>query len=139
MIGGHRALAISLFAFAACHQVLAQASATANLIIDVANVVEYRGDITDITQFARNPNITPTAEVGNGPGQTPNFALNTVIGDIVAVNGQPAKGLFAAASGRPARTRTPLPGGPSRMSTGRQFERTFLRFCRPMERRLGRS
>jgi len=139
MIGGHRALAISLFAFAACHQVLAQASATANVTIDVANVVEYRGDITDITQFAGNPNITPTAEVGNGPGQTPNFALNTVIGDIVAVNGQPAKGLFAAGVRAAGANTNPPPGRAIADVNRTAIRENIFEICRPTERRLGRS
>lgn len=63
-----------------------QAPATI-LVIDVDNNVEYQEDISDPSKYATNPNITPSA--------TPrNFYPATIIGDIVAVNGQPAKGTY---------------------------------------------
>jgi hypothetical protein len=61
------------------------------LTIDVENVVEYQGDIYDPTQFGTKPGITPV----NGANM---FSVETVFGDIVSVNGQPAKGLYV---GRP--------------------------------------
>jgi hypothetical protein len=57
------------------------------LVIDVENNVEYQEDISDPSKFATNPNVTPST--------TPrNFYVATIIGDIVAVNGQPATGTF---------------------------------------------
>jgi hypothetical protein len=80
-----------------------QAPPPSVLTIDVQNVVEYQGDISDPSKFATNPNITP-------PGPRGDFRVNVVLGDIVAVNGQPAAGTYV---GRPialALTPTPKPG-----------------------------
>ncbi len=82
---------------------LGQQPPAAILTIDVENVVEYQGDISDPSKFATNPNVTPSAGVGA-------FSVNVVFGDIVAVNGQPAKGVYV---GRPVGillTTTPKPG-----------------------------
>jgi hypothetical protein len=61
------------------------------LTIDVENVVEYQGDISDPTKFGTSAGITPS----NGISA---FAVVVAIGDIVSVNGQPAKGVYV---GRP--------------------------------------
>jgi len=62
------------------------------LELDIENVVEYQNDVSDPAKFATNEGVTPAA--------TPrNFLQAVVIGDIVAVNGEPAKGTFV---GRPA-------------------------------------
>ena len=79
--------------FVACHLALAQQLPTATLSVDITNQVEYQGDTYDPAKFARNPNVTPS--LGNGTGIL-NFGTATILGDVVAVNGQPAKGLFAA-------------------------------------------
>jgi hypothetical protein len=61
------------------------------LVIDVNNNVEYQQDIPDPQNYATNPAVTPSA--------TPrNFYAVTVLGDIVAVNGQPAKGTYVGRS-----------------------------------------
>lgn len=76
--------------------VRAQAPPFTDLTIDVENVVEYQGDIADPLAFARNPQVTPARgnRVTNPNGGIGNFAINIGIGDIVAINGQPAKGLM---------------------------------------------
>ena len=102
--------AILVLALTACDLALAQAPATTELIIDVENVVYYQSDTPDITKLARNTDITPAIGIGVLPTQTPNFTLNTGIGDIVAVNGQPAKGLFASRSRGMGTTRSVTPG-----------------------------
>jgi hypothetical protein len=58
------------------------------LQIDVDNSVQYVEDSFDVSKFATNPNITPATLV-------PAFANVTAISDIVAVNGQPARGTFS--------------------------------------------
>jgi uncharacterized protein (TIGR03437 family) len=73
------------------------------LTVDIQNVVEYQGDISDPSKFAANSKITPSAGVGP-------FSVNVAFGDIVAVNGHPAKGVYV---GRPVGvvlTPTPKPG-----------------------------
>lgn len=57
------------------------------LTIDVDNNVEYREDISDPSKYATIPTITT-------PATPRNFYVATIIGDIVAVNGQPAKGTY---------------------------------------------
>ena len=68
-----------------------QAPPPTTLTIEVANVVEYQGDIYDPTKFASGPGITPSTY-----GLV--FSINEVFGDIVSVNGQPATGVYV---GRP--------------------------------------
>src|SRR5215472_8613497 len=78
-----------LFALAilACPALLAQTmDEPVVLTIDVENYVQYRGDVLDPANAAKNPN--PTTGVVN------TFLPNFMIGDIVAVNGKPAKGLW---------------------------------------------
>jgi hypothetical protein len=68
----------------------AQPVSQTTLVIDLQNAVEYQTDV-DVSQFASKPNITPS----NPPK---NFYPATVIADIVAVNGQPAKGTYVGRS-----------------------------------------
>jgi uncharacterized protein (TIGR03437 family) len=55
------------------------------LEIDVENPVQYFEDTSDLSKFATDPNATAAVPPRN-------FAWTMYIGDIVAVNGQPAKG-----------------------------------------------
>ena len=103
---------------ATCRPALAQAPVV--LQIDIENLVEYQTDTMDTSRYGTNPDITPSAGILR-------FAPAIAIGDIVAVNGEPAKGTFV---GRPwdLTSRTELtPGRPiadiSRISVGfRTFE-----------------
>jgi uncharacterized protein (TIGR03437 family) len=65
---------------------LAQTPSPVVLQVDIENYVQYRGDISDTTKFATIP--TPTT------APTTTFLQNVQVGDIVAVNGRPAKGLW---------------------------------------------
>src|SRR5215467_2428577 len=78
-----------------CNLAKGQTTPPTTLTIDIANVVEYQADISDPTKFAKNANITPSLGLGPPPNAIPNFAAVTIIGDIVAVNGQAAKGIYA--------------------------------------------
>jgi hypothetical protein len=71
----------------------AQTPGAAILKIDVANYVPYTYDLVDIQKFASAPVMTP-AVLGGGRA----FSFFVFIGDIVAVNGKPAKGLWTARS-----------------------------------------
>ena len=68
-----------------CDLALAQGALTTILEIDVENPVQYFEDTSDLSKFATDPNAT----IATPPR---NFAWTMYIGDIVAVNGQPAKG-----------------------------------------------
>lgn len=103
----HRAntvVALISVAIAACHLSSAQHPPTVTLTIDLGDVVVYQGDIYDPAKFARNPNITPPSV------ELVNFGVDTYIGDIVSVNGQPAKGLYAARSQAIQAYPNPQPG-----------------------------
>ena len=68
-----------------------QSFSQTTLKIDLQNAVEYQGDIADPSQFATKSSITPST-------QPKNFYVATLIADIVAVNGQPAKGTYVSRS-----------------------------------------
>src|SRR6266849_1189592 len=70
-----------------CQAGLAQMAPPTILEIDIESFVAYYDDIPDVSKRATDPNAT-TAVLGR------NFAPSVLIGDIVAVNGQPAKGTF---------------------------------------------
>ena len=96
-----------LVVVAVSHLALGQQPPTATLTIDITNQLQYQDDIYDPVKFARNPSITPSIGIGTG---ILNFAVATVLGDIVAVNGQPAKGLFAARDRFILANIAPVPG-----------------------------
>jgi uncharacterized protein (TIGR03437 family) len=58
-----------------------------NLQIDVRNAVGYLIDTPDNTKLATDPNVTQRVP-------TRNFGSSVLLGDIVAVNSKPAKGLL---------------------------------------------
>jgi uncharacterized protein (TIGR03437 family) len=74
-----------LLAVLYCSLGLGQVTPAAIFAIDVENLVQYHEDISDVSKFATDPNIT-TAVVPR------NFHAVVIIGDIVTVNGQPVKG-----------------------------------------------
>src|SRR6266852_5281329 len=84
-------LAMALCAAACSRPGLAQAVSASILQIDVENWVQYVDDVGDPSKFATDPNVTT-------PRQPRNFAQLTYIGDIVAVNGQSAKGTLSRVS-----------------------------------------
>src|SRR5215475_11943678 len=86
-----------------CTVASAQQPPPSILTIDVEHVVEYQGDISDPSKFGTSPGITPSAGVGV-------FSVNVVFGDIVAVNGRPAKGVYVGRPVEIALTTTPKPG-----------------------------
>src|SRR5215467_10338830 len=72
-----------------CKLGVGQVSPPTVLTIDTDNCVIYQQDVSDVSQFATKPGVTPTTVFRN-------FQVEYLLGDIVAVNGQPAKGLYAA-------------------------------------------
>lgn len=66
-----------------------QTATPVTLLIDVQDHVEYQDDIADVTKFATVPTLTPAVNFRT-------FSIATVIADVVAVNGQPAKGVYTA-------------------------------------------
>ncbi len=76
---------IAILATASSHLGYGQEPAPTILTIDVENFVEYVDDVADPAKRASVSDITPAARLRN-------FAAVAGIADIVAVNGQPAKG-----------------------------------------------
>lgn len=87
-----------------CNFAQGQSTSQTTLVIGLQNVVEYQDDKADPSKFATNPNITPSATFKN-------FGVVTIIGDIVAVNGQPARGTYVGRSRGLVMSPIPSPGG----------------------------
>ncbi len=68
-----------------------QSPKSTTLVIDVSNYVEYQDDVADSSKYATNSKITPSTPPKN-------FFVATALADIVAVNGQPARGAFVQRS-----------------------------------------
>ena len=71
------------------------------LTVEVNNYVPYHIDVPDPATFASKPGITPAT-----PAE---FGRFVHIGDIVSVNGRPAKGIWTASAVGTSYTPTPLP------------------------------
>ena len=97
------ALVMALCTLAPWNVAPAQATLPAILQVDVENQVSYVEDTADVTRFATLPNVTPAA-------LPKNLYTTVLIGDIVAVNGQPAKGTIVFHLRRLGLTATPNPG-----------------------------
>jgi hypothetical protein len=69
-----------------------QASAT-TLVVGLENVVEYNVDTTDLSKWGTDTNIT-SANVAKGMGVGCVGVPIVVYGDIVSVNGDPARGTY---------------------------------------------
>ena len=91
MIRKANKLAAILMGIFGCGLLRPQTPPPTILVVDIANNVEYQEDISDPSKFATNPNITPAVSPRN-------FYPATLFGDIIAVNGQPAKGTYVARS-----------------------------------------
>ncbi len=70
-----------------CSLTQGQTPPSTTLVIDLQNVVEYQDDAGNPAKFATDPNPAPSATCIN-------LGVGTVIEDIVAVNGKPAKGIY---------------------------------------------
>ncbi len=73
------------------------------LDIDVENAVRYISDVTDPSKLALNAAATPA-------GTTRAFTDTIYIGDIVAINGKPAKGLWTSRQYTMGFNPSPAPG-----------------------------
>jgi len=103
MIQKAKILAITVLVAAHSKVAPGQSPPTTILTIDLVNFVEYRQDVSDPAKYATDPNLTTAV--------TPrNFFVATMLADIVAVNGQPAKGLYVGRPRALLATPTPAPG-----------------------------
>jgi len=86
-----------------CSQGWSQAPPPVILEIDTDNQVQYNGDVSDLSRMAANPDITPASAPRN-------FGVVINLGDIVTVNGQPAKGIMVERLLRLGLSPTATPG-----------------------------
>jgi hypothetical protein len=93
-----------LLAAVSCNFAQGQSPSQTTLVIDLQNVVSYHADVSDPLKFATNPNVTP-------PANLIHFVVATMLGDIVAVNGQPAKGTYVSSVRGLSASPAPKPGG----------------------------
>jgi hypothetical protein len=97
-----------LFATVYCISARGQAPA-ATLYIELQNVVEYQVDTSDLSKYGTDPNVTQ-GKIAKGLGV--GCAGVPIIGyaDIVAVNGQPARGTYAVRGVSVCTSPTPILG-----------------------------
>src|ERR1035437_208894 len=119
MIRKTEILAMTVLLAAHCKVALGQSPPATILTIDLVNFVEYRQDVSDPAKFATDPNLTTAT--------TPrNFFTATMFADIVAVNGQPAKGLYVGRPRTVLATPTPTPGQAIADTTHNSFRDVFF-------------
>jgi uncharacterized protein (TIGR03437 family) len=82
---------------------LAQVPSTTTLKVDVENIVSYSSDVFDAPKFATDSSLTTAAPARN-------FGFVMAVGDIVAVNGETAKGSLIARQQAILLSPTPNPG-----------------------------
>jgi hypothetical protein len=92
-----------LLAAVNCNLAVGQAPPPAILTIDLANYVEYQDDIGVPAKYATDSKPTKSAGFKN-------FGVATILADIVAVNGQPARGLFVGRTRAVGTSVNPSPG-----------------------------
>jgi uncharacterized protein (TIGR03437 family) len=97
-----------LFAVFYCNPAPGQSPA-ATLLVELQNVVEYQVDTTDLSKWGSNPNSTAgkiLQGMGVGCAGVPAYAY----GDIVSVNGAPARGTYVARASATCLSPTPRAG-----------------------------
>lgn len=97
------AIAAVLCAVAVSPSCPAQVVPATVLEIDVQNVVRYYEDTADLSKRGTVPGITP-------PAAAANFQSYLLIGDIVAINGQPVRGTVSHTARVSNLTTVPNPG-----------------------------
>ena len=121
-----------LLAAVSCNFAQGQSPSQTTMVIDLQNVVSYHADVSDPLKFATNPNVTP-------PANLINFVVATMLGDIVAVNGQPAKGTYVSSVRGLSASPAPKPGGAIADITRTAVREDIFEILQTTVRRLGRS
>ncbi len=105
-----RAATLAVLLIALAYHNLARAQGTATtLMVELQNVVEYQADTPDLSKWGTNPKITPGGiDKGMGVGCVGVPVIG--YGDIVSVNGQPARGTWVSRGVAVCDTPTPAPG-----------------------------
>ena len=91
-----RAATLAILFIALLYQNLARAQGNATtLMVELRNVVEYQVDTSDFSKWGTNPNVTP-GSIGKGTGVGCVGVPLIAYGDIVSINGQPARGTYSS-------------------------------------------
>jgi len=108
-----------------CNPALAQTPST--LKIEIQNLVFYEVDTSDASKFGTSPNVTPSGISCTAPSFGGHLGNRIVgLGDIVAVNGQPAKGTYVSSGATICVSPTPVAGQPiADVSTGPMVYETY--------------
>jgi hypothetical protein len=85
---------------------LGQAPQPTIVAIDLDNFVQYQSDTSDLSQYGTKPGVTPPGPVL----KSADFWVATAVGDIVAVNGQPVRGMYVERARDIATSPNPAPG-----------------------------
>ncbi len=80
----------------------------AALVVELQNVVEYQEDTTDLSKWGTNPNVTQGLEA-QGMVACAGVSIITY-GDIVSVNGKPARGSYVGRGVGVCMSPNPTPG-----------------------------
>jgi hypothetical protein len=105
------ALFSMIFVALCCYPARGQAPAV--LKVDLQNLVFYEIDTADSSAFGINPGITLSTLSCTAPSFQGHLGNRIVaLGDIVAVNGQPAKGTYSASGTTLCTSPTPVRGQP---------------------------
>src|SRR5207245_4556162 len=79
------------------------------LAVDLDNVVEYDVDTSDLSEWGSNPKLVP-GKIAQAMGVGCAGVRFVGYGDIVAVNGQPARGTYAVRGVAVCTSPNPRPG-----------------------------
>jgi hypothetical protein len=114
-----------LFAAVYCNPALGQTPSI--LKIEIQNLVFYEVDTSDASRFGTSPNVTPSGLSCTAQSFGGHLGNRVVgLGDIVAVNGQPAKGTYVSSGVTICLSPTPVPGQPiADVSTGPMVYETY--------------
>lgn len=109
-----KTIATVLALAAAVQTLLAQTMPPAVVTIDVENIVEYEGDVPEVSRLAATGSRTSGAAANN-------FYAVLWVADVVAVNGKPAKGTWTVRGNQLFRGPNQTPGRAISDSSGAYF------------------
>src|SRR5579871_946068 len=106
-----RRVAILPMLFAALYSYPARGqSSAATIYIELQNVVEYQVDTSDLSKYGTDPSVTQ-GKAGKGLGVGCAGIQIIGYGDIVSVNGQPARGSYVGRGVAVFTSPTPVQSG----------------------------
>ncbi|MGH9718796.1 MAG: hypothetical protein ACRD8O_01170, partial [Bryobacteraceae bacterium] len=102
------------------------------LQVDLGDEVRYAGDGTDTSRVAQSPVPVPPS-----PNRAVNFGSSVIIGDVIAVNGSPAKGVGVILEHNVRLSPVPVPGAAISDAMQPSVAVHSLEFLKPNGDRIG--